>query len=32
VLNNMAVKVDRKICTGCGTCTNVCPVDAITVE
>jgi Fe-S-cluster-containing hydrogenase component 2 len=25
----MAVKVDLEKCTGCGTCKDVCPVEAI---
>lgn len=25
----MAAKVDRKKCTGCGACVEVCPVEAI---
>ena len=28
----MAVKVDLEKCTGCGTCEEVCPVEAIKVE
>ena len=28
----MAVKVDLEKCTGCGTCVEVCPVEAIKVE
>ncbi len=28
----MAVTVDVEKCTGCGTCVDVCPVEAITVE
>ena len=28
----MAVKIDEEKCTGCGACTEVCPVDAITVD
>lgn len=26
---NMAAKVDKGKCTGCGTCVDSCPVDAI---
>ena len=28
----MAAKIDLEKCTGCGTCTEVCPVEAITVN
>ena len=28
----MAVKVDLEKCTGCGTCKDVCPVEAITLN
>ena len=28
----MAVKVDLEKCTGCGTCEEICPVEAIKVE
>lgn len=28
----MAVKIDESKCTGCGICTDVCPVNAITVD
>ncbi len=27
----MAVKVDKEKCTGCGTCEDTCPVEAIKV-
>lgn len=29
---NMAVKVDKEKCTGCGACEEICPVDAIKVN
>ncbi|MEW8959480.1 MAG: 4Fe-4S binding protein [Moorella sp. (in: firmicutes)] len=28
----MAVRVDEEKCTGCGSCVDVCPVEAITVD
>jgi ferredoxin len=28
----MAVKVDLGKCTGCGSCAEVCPVEAIKIE
>ena len=28
----MASKIDTEKCTGCGTCVEVCPVTAITLE
>ncbi len=28
----MAVKIDLEKCTGCGTCKEVCPVEAIEIE
>ncbi|WP_236712965.1 indolepyruvate ferredoxin oxidoreductase subunit alpha [Neomoorella mulderi] len=30
--DNMAARVDEDKCTGCGSCVEVCPVEAITVE
>lgn len=30
--DNMAVKIDKDKCTACGSCVDVCPVDAITIE
>ena len=29
---NMAAKVDKDKCTGCATCVDSCPVDAIKVQ
>jgi len=28
----MAAKINVELCTGCGTCVDVCPVEAITIE
>jgi len=28
----MAVKIDEEKCTGCGSCVDVCPVDALKLE
>ena len=28
----MTVKIDKEKCTGCSSCVDVCPVDAIKVE
>ena len=28
----MSVKIDKDACTGCGTCEETCPVDAIKVN
>lgn len=28
----MAAKVDVKKCTGCGTCVEICPVQAINIK
>ena len=28
----MAVIIDSEKCTGCGTCEEMCPVEALTVE
>ena len=28
----MAVKIDKKNCSGCGKCVEVCPVSAIKIE
>ncbi|MFA5351086.1 MAG: 4Fe-4S binding protein [Candidatus Omnitrophota bacterium] len=28
----MAAKVDKKKCNGCGTCKDICPVNAIKTE
>jgi len=28
----MAVKIDKKNCSGCGRCIDVCPVSAIRIE
>ena len=28
----MAIEIDKKKCTGCGNCVDVCPVEAITMN
>ena len=28
----MTVKIDKEKCTGCGACSEICPVDAIKVD
>ena len=28
----MAVKVDKKKCSGCGACVEICPVNAIEIK
>ena len=28
----VAAKVDMELCTGCGTCIEVCPADAINIR
>jgi Fe-S-cluster-containing hydrogenase component 2 len=28
----MAAKVDEELCTGCGACVEVCPVEAISLR
>ena len=28
----MAVTIDKEKCTGCGSCVEVCPVDALSLE
>ena len=28
----MAAKVDVELCTGCGACVEVCPVNAISIQ
>ena len=28
----MAAKIDKKTCSGCGECVEVCPVSAIKIE
>ena len=28
----MAIKIDQDLCTGCGTCVEACPVDAISIQ
>ena len=27
----MAARIDRELCTACGACIEVCPVDAVTL-
>jgi len=29
---NMAVTIDKGKCTGCGTCVDTCPVEALKLE
>lgn len=28
----MAAKIDKRKCNGCGTCVEICPVNAIKIE
>jgi ferredoxin len=28
----MAINIDKKKCTGCGDCVDVCPVEALSVK
>lgn len=32
MLQTMAVTIDKEKCTGCGTCVETCPVDALKIE
>ncbi len=31
-MKNVMTNISRDLCTGCGACENICPVDAITME
>jgi ferredoxin len=28
----MAAKINAELCTGCGTCVDICPVEAISLD
>ncbi|HUW32168.1 MAG TPA: 4Fe-4S binding protein [Planctomycetota bacterium] len=28
----MTAKIDTEACTGCGACSDICPMEAITIE